>query len=183
MDLETFILDPFNADQAKSFIRDSSTQQAFNHAFIASDEDLDHMFVELGWLSPFYLKLLGNEVIPSGKPVDGILTAMRADLMETFEKLLRPSRKIEFSIWSDHINKNLAKSNKKLARDILDRMSQKVEGEGLDAVHTAMVPAKRKAVRDILNILKDDGMLECVQERYRFRSGLVRRYWQEYETE
>ena len=182
VDLETFTLEPLNADEAKSFIMDSSTQQGFNHAFIASDEVLDHLFAELGWLSPFYLNLVGNEVTPSGKAVDGTLTATHADLEEAFDKLLKPSRKMEFSIWPEHINKNLPKSDQELARKILDSLSQIADGEGLDTIYAAMAPAKIKAIRDVLNILENDGLLACVQERYRFRSDLVRRYWKEYEA-
>jgi len=38
-------------------------------------------------------------------------------------------------------------------------------------------------VRDILDILQSDGLTTLTGGRYRFRSGLIRRYWQQYEAE
>lgn len=182
VDLETFILEPFDETEARSFLRDPATQNAFNHSFIASDEDLRALFEELGWLAPYYLKLVGNEVRPSGEAKGGILTATRDDLHAAMQKLLEPTRKSEFAVWREHIDKNLPKTDTDLARKVLNQLSANTDGEILSTLQSAMVPATPKAVRDILNILQSDGLVDCLEDRYRFRSGLIRRYWQKYEA-
>ncbi len=183
VDLDTFILEPFNAPEALSFLRDPATQNGFNHSFIASDEDLMVLFEGLGWLAPYYLKLVGNEVRPSGEAQDGTLTATRDDLRAAMQKLLEPTRKSEFAVWREHIDKNLPKTERVLARKALSHLSANADGEVLSTLQSALVPDTPKAVRDILDILQSDGLVECLEGRYRFRSGLIRRYWQQYEAE
>lgn len=183
VDLDTFILEPFNATEARSFLRDPTTQSAFKHPFVASDEDLGILFEQLGWLAPYYLKLVGNEVRPSGAANDGTLTATQDDLQAAMQKLLEPTRKPEFAVWREHIDKNLPKTDRKLARRVLSHLSAGTDGEVASTLQSAMVPATPRAVRDILDILQSDGLVDCLEGRYRFRSGLIRRYWQQYEAD
>lgn len=182
VDLDTFILEPFDATEARSFLRDPATQNAFNHPFIASDEDLGVLFEDLGWLAPYYLKLVGNEVRPSGEDQGGTLTATRGDLQAAMQKLLEPTRKSDFAVWREHIDKNLPKTDRDLARKVLSHLSASIDGEVLSTLQSAMVPDTPKAVRDVLDILQSDGLVDCLEGRYRFRSGLIRRYWQQYEA-
>ncbi|MCG7622761.1 hypothetical protein MHM97_05235 [Epibacterium sp. Ofav1-8] len=183
VDLTTFILEPFDEAEAGSFLRDPATQMGFNHQFRVSDEDLKILFKELGWLAPYYLKLVGNEVRPSGPEQDGTLTAKPEDLQAAMEKLLEPTRKSEFAVWREHIDKNLPQTDRDLARGVLDRVSAAADGETLETLQAAMAQAKPKAVRDILDILQSDGLTDLTEGRYRFRSGLIRRYWQQYEAD
>lgn len=183
VDLDTFILEPFDATEARSFLRDPATQNAFNHQFIASDEDLNFFFEELGWLAPYYLKLVGNEVRPSGKAQNGTLTATPEDLQAAMQKLLEPTRKSDFAVWREHIDKNLPKTDRDLARQVLSHLSASTDGEVLSTLQSVMDPATPKSVRDVLDILQSDGLLDCLEGRYRFRSGLIRRYWQQYEAD
>ncbi|MBU2865493.1 AAA family ATPase [Pacificibacter marinus] len=183
VDLTTFILEPFDETEAGSFLRDPATQMGFNHQFHASDQDLKVLFEELGWLAPYYLKLVGNEVRPSGPEHGGMLTAKQEDLRAAMEKLLEPTRKSDFAVWREHIDKNLPQTDRDLARGVLGRVSAAADGETLDTLQAAMAPAKPKAVRDILDILQSDGLTDLTEGRYRFRSGLIRRYWQQYEVD
>lgn len=183
VDLTTFTLEPFNEAEAGSFLRNPATQMGFNHQFHASDDDLKVLFEELGWLAPYYLKLVGNEVRPSGPQQGGTLTAKQEDLRAAMDKLLEPSRKSEFAVWREHIDKNLPQTDRDLARRVLGRLSIAADGETLDTLQAAMAPDTPKAVRDILDILRSDGLIDLTEGRHRFRSGLIRRYWQQYEAD
>lgn len=183
VDLERFILEPFTEDEARSFLRDETTQVAFNHRFRASDEDFDYIFGELGWLAPYYLKLVGNEVRPSGSQEDGVLTATRDDFKVAIDRLLEPSRKADFAVWKEHVDKNLPQPDRKIARKLLSKLSQGADGETLDTLIANFHPEKARQVRTVLDILRNDGLVQKVAERYCFRSGLIRRYWKEYEAQ
>lgn len=182
VDLERFILEPFTEDEARSFLRDETTQVAFNHRFRASDEDFAYMFSELGWLAPYYLKLVGNEVRPSGAQEGGVLTATRDDFKAAFDRLLDPGRKGDFAVWKEHVDKNLPQPDREIARDLLGRLSQGADGETLDTLIAYSPSEKARQVRTVLDILCNDGLVQKVAERYRFRSGLIRRHWKEYEA-
>lgn len=188
VDFETFVLEPFNAAGALSYMRDPAMQQRFNHSFDASDADLQAVFAKLGWLAPYYLNLIANEVRPSIAGATGArATATQADLDAAFEKLLQPNRKSEFAVWREHIDKNLPKPDRTVAKHILDVLSQNPEGETEDTLlagaSRALGSLAKRQLREILAMLVNDGLIARTDRRYAFRSGLVRRYWQEYEAE
>jgi hypothetical protein len=187
VDFDTFVLLPFTKDEARSFLRDPMTQKQFNHPFQASDAELDAMFDDLGWLAPFYLRLVANEVRPLVAAGGKIGHAAKADFDAAFERLLQPDRKGEFAVWHEHISKNLPVADQAVARHVLGVLSQNPAGEIEDTLVAQLSLAQpgvtRRQMRDVLNMLSNDGMLVKSDTRWRFRSGLVRRYWREYEVE
>lgn len=187
VDFDTFTLEPFMPEEARSFMRDPAIQQQFNHLFDASDADFDSMFAELGWLAPYYLRTVANEVRPSIAVVDASLPrATAADFEAAFEKLLQPGRKSEFAVWREHIDKNLPDADRKLARTLLNVLSRDASGE-TEATLVAAAQADggggRRQVQEVIEILLNDGLIAKNGDRYSFRSGLIRRYWREYEAE
>jgi hypothetical protein len=185
VDFDTFTLEPFSSEEARSFMRAPDVQQQFTHRFDASDDDFKAMFVELGWLAPYYLKTVANEVRPSqvgsAPPI-----ATKADFDAAFEKLLLPNRKSAFAVWREHIEKNLPREDSELAKHLLDKLSVDPAGE---KVETLLADAQQhlggatlRHVRDVLAMLNNDGLVSKIGDRHAFQSGLVRRYWQEYEA-
>ena len=183
VDFETFKLEPFNKDEAKSYLRDPDTQSQLNCMFDASDEDFDSMFEILGWLAPYYLKLVANETRPS---TDNQVATLD-DFMRAFDRLLQPGRDTEFSIWKEHIEKNLAAEDQDIAIEILNLLCNEQNGETIDTIFSSIPLSEqtstRKQIKQVITILMNDGLIHCVGERYQFRSGLVRRYWAEYEAD
>jgi hypothetical protein len=194
VDFETFPLEPFTKAEARSYLRDPAVQQQLNHPFDASDADFDAMFDDIGWLAPFYLKLVANEVRPSIPGTGNQLgRATKPDFDAAFERLLQPNRKSEFAVWREHVDKNLPAPDRAVAKSLLNFLSQRPGGE-IEAtlLSQASSPSQgptmeagttRRQVRDILAMLTNDGLLMKTEQRFRFRSGLVQRYWQEYEAE
>jgi hypothetical protein len=188
VDFETFVLEPFTAVEALSYMRDPAMQQMFNHSFDASDADFEAMFSKLGWLAPYYLNLVANEVRPSGGgAASERAIATQADLDAAFEKLLQPNRRSAFAVWREHIDKNLPKPDRTVAKHILDFLSKRPGGENEDTLlaQTSFLIGcvARPQLREILAMLINDGLIVKVERRFMFRSGLVRQYWQEYEAE
>jgi uncharacterized protein len=188
VEFENFILEPFTPAQALSYMRDPAIQQQFTHIFDASDADFGHMFAELGWLAPFYLKMVANAVRPSIKEHGTAPPrATAGDFDAALEKLLQANRQSEFAVWREHINKNLPDGDRDIARCLLAALSAHRQGEGLDTLFTkarAQAGAVTlRQVKDILDMLVNDGLITGVADRYAFHSGLVRRYWHAYEAD
>jgi hypothetical protein len=188
VDFETFVLEPFTPEEALSYMRDSSLRQQLNHPFDASDADFNAMFAELGWLSPYYLKMVANEVRPSIIATNSDLSiATKTDFDAAFKKLLQPNRRSEFAVWPEHIRKNLPIEDRTIANHILNGLCHDSDGETIDtliarASHIQRDVTKRQ-VTDILAMLCNDGLLVFLNGRYSFRSGLITRYWREYEAD
>ncbi|MGE7472415.1 AAA family ATPase [Bosea sp. NPDC003192] len=188
VNFETFVLEPFTPDEARSYMRDPAVRQQFNHVFDASDADFDHVFAELGWLSPYYLKLIANEVRPSIAGTDSTPpTATRQDFEAALNKLLQPSRNSDFAVWREHLQKNLSKPDQALAKHLLGVLSKAADGETAETLLARATQFKAKTtprqVKDLLNMLCMDNLIGGTAGRYAFRSGLIRRYWQEYEAD
>jgi hypothetical protein len=188
VEFEKFILDPFTNDEARSYMRDKSIHQQFSRPFNASDEDYDTMFAELGWLAPYYLKMVANEVCPSVTGKSGALAVATADdFAAAFEKLLRPERKSEFAVWREHIRKNLPSHERTIAVHVLSALCKSPTGEQegtlLALLEQVQGSITKRQLKDVLAILSNDGLIVKNNDRYGFRSGLVRKYWLEYEAE
>jgi hypothetical protein len=188
VDFETFVLEPFTPDEARSYMRDPQIQRQFNHVFDAVDTDFNAMFEDLGWLAPYYLKLIANEVRPSITSINGAPPrATKEDFDKAFEKLLQPNRKSEFAVWREHVQKNLPSVDRTVAHQALGLLSASSNGETEDTLlaHVVSVSAgaTKRQLRDVLAMLVNDGLVVKSAGRYAFQSGLVRRYWQEYEAE
>jgi hypothetical protein len=188
VDFDTVVLEPFTPAEALSYMRDPAIQKTLNHSFDADDADFAAMFSNLGWLAPYYLNLIGNEVRPSVTGAAGSRArATRADLDAAFEKLLQPNRKSAFAVWREHIDKNLPKPDRTVAKHILDFLSKRPNGETEDTLLAQVLHfiggTNKPQLREILAMLLNDGLLGRPDRRYVFRSGLIRRYWEEYEAE
>lgn len=186
VNFEHFTLEPFTPAQARSYLRDPTIQGKLHQPFNASDADFDHLFTQLGWLTPYYLLMIANEVRPSLQ-AQGQTLATAADFDAAVETLLRPNRQSEFAIWREHINKNLPAADRAIATSLLNALSAHPDGESQDTLLAAAQrqdgAVRMRQVRDILTMLFTDGLITRADERYSFRSGLVRRYWREYEAE
>jgi uncharacterized protein len=187
VDFDSFALDPFSEEAARSYMRDPVIQQQFNHIFDATDADFSAMFAELGWLAPYYLRMIANEVRPSRTKSDGSLLATHADFDIAFERLLQPNRRSEFAVWREHVEKNLPAVDRDLAKRVLARLSAGTDGEReetlLAGIQSHDASVTRRQLLDILAMLTNDGLIVEAAGRYAFRSGLVRRYWHKYEAD
>ena len=186
VDFEKFILEPFTPAEARSYMRDANIKAQFNHIFDADDDALDHLFSQLGWLSPYYLKLVANEVHPS-IPAEGSRNAQatKEDIDAAIDKLLQPTKRMEFATWREHVTKNIEHST--LALHLLHGLSKSTQDETIDTLIAQAAQKQKSAtprqIKDIINILEVDGLIASRDGRYAFRSGIVRRYWHEYEAD
>jgi hypothetical protein len=104
-----------------------------------------------------------------------------ATLDATLEILL--DRRPYFSYWDERLQDALGEPNAAMARAMLAVCAQAPEGATPDAMNqsiAALVPEladRARAFKWILDVLMNDGYLVQQDGRWRFRSGLLRRYW------
>jgi uncharacterized protein len=128
---------------------------------------------------------VANEVRPSipGKPS----TATQADFEAAFGRLLQPNRQSAFAVWDEHISKNLPVPDRAVAKHLLNLLSRSSDGETEDTLLAKAMEvqgsATRLQVREVLSVLLNDSLITKNGHRHTFRSGLIRRYWQEYQAQ
>jgi uncharacterized protein len=185
VDLEIFPLEPFTRPVARAFLEDRCLNGVVRWPFALDDSAFAHLAQELGWLAPFYLKLIADRIKPTGKPAkDGLPLATVADIDRAFDQLLRPEYRINFATWEEHIDKNFLKEEVDLMHRILEICCEQAAGETFATIQTRLaekftVPGIR-LINNMLTVLANDGFLHLTDQRWKFRSGLLRRYWLRY---
>jgi hypothetical protein len=184
VDLEVFPLEPFSKVEARAYVAELCQNGKTRWSFGLDDTSFDHLAEDLGWLSPYYLKLIADRIRPESAETTGSPIATAADVDRAFDQLLEPAYRTNFATWEEHLKKNFPKVESDLLHAILDRCCIHPSGETtttLQAHLTQKYPElKLRELMDSLTALVNDGFLSDVGGRWRFRSGLLRRYWVKY---
>lgn len=185
LDLQPFGLAPFTEAEARSYLTHLADSGQLTRRLAIDDPVFEHLARELGWLAPYYLQRLGRELRPT-VPHDGTgrATVTVADVDAAFAKLLEPSHRLCFSAWEEHIDKNFPDEDTRRLEVILNTCCQGPDGETEDTLLAVLARqgpgVERRALKDLTSSLANDGYLSKAEGRWRFRSGLLRRYWLEY---
>lgn len=187
VDLKPFPLDPFGDLAARSYLDHLNAIGAVPRQFALDDAAFAHLARELGWLAPFYLQLVADRIMPRGPATDGKPLAEPGDIDRAFDDLLRPEFRTMFSPFEEHIDKNFPGAETRRLHQILDFCCETVAGETAAALlahlQGADAAATHRQMMDLLTALSNAGFLDEQNERWRFRSGLLRRYWRRYQKE
>jgi hypothetical protein len=185
VDLDILPIDPFDEQQARAYLDRLCAANDVRRPFALDDGGFHHLARELGWLAPYYLRLIADRIRPSGTATDaGRPLALVADIDGAFEELLKPYNRGSFSTWEEHIDKNFPPEDAVLLQAILEICCEQPEGETFATLQTRLSKTLRiiptRDVKNMLTALANDGLLHEADGRWRFRSGLLRRYWMAY---
>ena len=186
VDLDVFTLDPFTEVQARSFLEDLNHRRVPKRPFAIGDEAFAHLARQLGWLSPYYVEQVVKLVDASGPTGHGLPLASVEDIERAFEAIVRPEYRKQFSPFEEYIDKNFPTIEARRLHAILRACSRSADGEGLSSLmglFTGDLAADKSQLMDALTALEAGGHLVHEDERWRFRSGLLRRYWLKYHPE
>jgi len=184
VDLETFPLEPFSEPAARTYLNRACTKKEVRRPFALNDAAFAHLAGQLGWLSPYYLKLVADRIRPTGDLVSGLPSAQKLDIDAAFEELLAPAYRTHFAAWEEHLKKNFPREESDLLHAILNLLCETSEGETFDTLQARLsvdrLQLRPRELKSLLVALVNDGFLQEQNARWRFRSGLLRRYWLKY---
>jgi hypothetical protein len=182
--LEIFPLEPFSKVEACAYLNELCQNGKVRWPFALDDAGFDHLASQLGWLSPYYLKLISDRIKPSGDKTRGLPLATIADIDRAFDQLLMPVYRGHFTAWEEHLRKNFPKVEADILHSILESCCSQPEGETIATMQARLVqkyPALTpRELMESLSSLANDGFLSEIDGRWCFRSGLLRRYWVKY---
>jgi hypothetical protein len=182
---DVFPLEPFTVEAARSYVEELCAQKLVSQPFDFGDGAFESLVRELGWLSPYHLNQIAKLIEPSvpattqgGRPVATI-----EDIERAFSKILQPFNRLHFTAWEEHIKKNFPDDAPHMLA-ILNLACANSNGE-IEATYLAHVSKSDPALasrqlKNLLISLANDAYLVNDGQRWRFRSGLLRRYWLEY---
>jgi len=180
VDLEIFSLEPFSLETARDFLQEIAKK---NGATL-TEEAVAALCERLGWLSPYYLKKMGQaacEFASPAKEVDAKAAHLAAD------SLLDLAHRTYWSTWREHLNKNYPEPERTRLFTILAEACRGSDGASFSTLlltlsQAGSEPLAEGGLRDILDTLEADGYLTAAPDRsrFRFRMNLLRDWWQRY---
>jgi hypothetical protein len=180
VDLEIFPLEPFSPETARDFLR----KIAKKNGATLTDEAVAALCERLGWLSPYYLKKMGEaacEAAHPAKEVDAQAAHLAAD------SLLDLAHRTYWSTWREHLDKNYPEPERTRLFTILAEASRGSDGASLSTLLLMLSqaggePLAESGLRDLLDTLEADGYLTATPDRsrFRFRMNLLREWWLRY---
>lgn len=186
-----FPVEPFGRDAARAFLDHLSATGQVLQPFTLDEAAFTRLADELGWLAPFYLEEIAKVIRPSGPcGSDGRAPATVQDVDAAFDAMLTPERRNHFVTWEEHLGKNFPREEAEALRLVLDVCAHRPAGERFDTLFARLGgPPRnlgRRELRDLSTVLVADAYLTQTSDeerRFRFRSGLLRRYWLRYHAE
>lgn len=132
------------------------------------------------WLIPYHLQVIFSALRESSEG----RTPSKTHLNQAIEKLL--ARKTYFNSWVERLREALGTPEDKFARLILATCARDPKGATMSslsrclAVQIPDLAERTTTLSWLLDVLLNDGYLVEHQGRWRFRSGLLRCYWEKH---
>lgn len=177
-DLRGWRLGPYDAATANAFLG----ELAATYQLTLSPEVRGRVCAHAEWLIPYHLQVIFSAL----RDHVGTRPPTTDDVDAAVDTLL--DHRHYFSPWDERLGAAIGKPHDEHARLILTACSLDGTGASTATVRTALARAivdqgeRERALGWILDVLVNDGYLVNEGERWRFRSGLLRRYWRRYFT-
>lgn len=172
-DLHPYTLHPFSEDTASKFLHAIGTRR--NCKF--EEDSITAIIRRLGWLSPRYLAVVADDAIAlsQGKTVTG------ATADEAMDRLLDLDKRLYWSNWREHIDRNFAEPDRGRLHSVLAVSARDANGVTEDTLTTAVNNISQQELRVLIDVLMNDGYLNRNEAgRYMFRMNLLREWWMRY---
>lgn len=172
-DLRLWPLGPFEAPDAHEFLG----KLADSYQLTVPAELRAAICNAAEWLIPYHLQVIFGalrEHARISQPTTEMLGAVIENLLD---------RRTYFSYWDERLHDSLGAPSDAIARALLATCAQAPEGATPAAMSQAIaaqvqdVVERASAFKWIIDVLSNDGYLVEHEGRWRFRSGLLRRYW------
>jgi hypothetical protein len=133
------------------------------------------------WLIPYYLQLFFGGLLEICSDERAVPSVAMVD--EVFEVLLSHGRKSYFDYWHQRLTEELGAPQDGWARALLNVCSMDANGAARQTLSARLstqisdANERDETLNWLIDVLVGDGYLVEEQDRYRFRSSLLREFW------
>jgi hypothetical protein len=172
-DLRIWPLGPFEPSAAHEFLG----KLAISYKLKLDPELCAAICAAAEWLIPYHLQVIFGalrEHARASQPTSEMLGSAIESLID---------RRTYFSYWDERLHDSLGAPSDSIARALLATCAQAPDGAtqvAMSQAIAAIIPdivERANALKWIVDVLSNDGYLVEHDGRWRFRSGLLRRYW------
>lgn len=175
-DFLSYELRPFSDDEAKELLK----KLAASESIYLTQNLIDAMVKKIGWNMPYYIQAYFEQVNQAHSIDREAINENK--IIEAYDRLIRSNK---FDTWVVRLNEY--DELEKPAKHVLKMLSKDHSGLTRDAMNNALMPHLNKDIDDIeeivgklIKLLSQDGYLERLDDRYFFRSPLLRDFWNQH---
>lgn len=171
-DVPSFPLEAFKRPKALSFIQALSDSLGLG----LKDEHNEYILDKIVWHLPYFIQILIEKL---NVKISVHELKLNNDLIDQAYELLMTVK--ELNTWEERIKNYGLLEN--YARHILLRLSIAKEGESRNILSTALQPKiededeRNLILSRLLYMLQNDGYIDMAEEKYAFRSPIIRDFW------
>ena len=175
-DLTRIGLDAFTTTEAEAFLEKLGRDNG-----LPLDEPTRKAILDkIGWPLPYHLQLIFHAL----RDLDQEQVTSQ-DVYRTWENLLLPQNLSHFDTWRQRLDEQFNLADATAAKTILKHLclhpKGRTRGQILDALMANLPSTDPRAVEEqlarLLLVLQRDGYLLGSEDKYAFRSPLLREYW------
>lgn len=177
-DLQWIELGEFSQEKAHAYLHG----RGLHHHWTLTDETIDAILFAVEWPIPFHLNLVFEELWAVVNEGHGTPSPA---LVEIALRRLIAQGRTHFDHWDERLSKMLDSRLKQYCEIALSMACRKQSGIAIETIDLRLsqeihvVQMRAEMLRQLLDLLISDGYLVRHEGVVRFRSGLLRRYWQE----
>ena len=174
-DLRIQRLGPFEAETADRFLATLGR----SHELTLAPELRAFIAEQVEWLIPYHL-----QGVVSGLRARGGNRLSEVHVAQTIESMLE--NRTYFDSWFERLPDAVGAADRDHALAILSACAMEPRGATIDTMRGALArpiadaTAREQTLKWILDVMFNDGYIVKQDDRWRFRSGLLRRYWERY---
>ncbi|WP_018343229.1 AAA family ATPase [Cytophaga aurantiaca] len=168
-DLRTVDVEPLNVVDAKLFLNDLLLE----YKITISDKVIDYTLNKIGWLIPFHIQLIEQEIIDVHETTGEEITNDTID--KAFERVVHSRNKPQFEPYFSRLTKLFKDNEYDFVIEILMIVAEN------DSIEKAILYDKGikhglGEIKQILDVLESDGYLFQVDKAYRYTSPILQQW-------
>jgi hypothetical protein len=171
-DLASFKIDELKGDEPRLLVKALADSKKISFP----DEQIQYLLDKLNWLLPYFIQILFKEIVDVLED-EKVVSSKIID--EAYKNLLDVD--IYFNTWTERLS--YLDDEKRLARMILNELSRAKAGREKknlqDLAYVTLGDSEKvdKSLQVTLKQLESDGYIMSSNDKYTFRSPLLRDYW------
>lgn len=164
-DLRTVELNPLSNDQAIEFLRLLLESDNIN----INKELLDYIIYKIGWLIPFHLQLIQQEIVDVFETENEMSKAL---IDKSFDQVVHSRNKPQFEPYFSRLSKIFKKEEYDYVMEILQYVAIE-ESIDHNTIYDKGVKYNIQSNKTVMDILEGDGYLFLKDEKYQYTSPIL----------
>jgi len=174
-DLDTMILKALNEEEAILFL--TKLFESYNLQY--EEAHIKYSLAKINWYMPFFIQLLFKH-IEEYMDENDLTNCSNMIIDIAYENIFALTNKKHFSHWKERLKDAYEKNEIKFLIEVLNYISNNEQCDILDVENIRTLYKLKHDTKYYINALEYDGYILNVDDKYRFISPILQKWWAKY---